>query len=142
MNREELLAKYAAGERNFWYAYLSYADLQKANLQKANLREAILQWADLRGADLQKANLREANLQWADFQWADLREANLDYSCWPLWRGTKHITVNMEFVYQILAHVAVLECDDPEFVAIREMILPYARKSHQATELGLVEVSA
>lgn len=52
MNREELLEKYAAGERNFAGAILRGANLRGAILTGADLRGAILTDADLRGAIL------------------------------------------------------------------------------------------
>ena len=57
---EELLERYAAGERDF---------------QTADLQWAILQDADLEYSDLQRANLQGANLQRAGFQQADLKRA-------------------------------------------------------------------
>ena len=113
-------------------ADLRWADLQRADLRRADLREAFLQGANLRGAFLQGANLRGA-----DLQGADLRGANLDFSSWPLWCGTKGTTVDLRLVYQLLAHVAALECPDPEFVGIKAAILPFATQSHRAADLGL-----
>ena len=98
---------------------------------------ANLQGANLQGANLQRADLREANLQGANLQRADLREANLDFSVWPLWYGTKTVKVSIRFVYQLLAHVSSLDCDDADFQKIKELILPYAQKSHRAGELGI-----
>jgi len=118
------------------------ANLRCANLQKANLQCADLQWADLQGADLQWANLRcadlqGANIRGADLQGADLQGANLDFSCWPLWCGSKEVKVDIKLVRQLLAHVACLKCDDPEYEEIKKAILPYARESHRANELGI-----
>jgi hypothetical protein len=101
------------------------ADLQRANLREANLQGANLQWADL----------REANLQWADLRRADLQRADLDFSSYPLWCGSKHINVDLKIIYQLLAHVACLDCKDQEFAEIKEKIMPYAKKSHRANEL-------
>ena len=64
---EDILKKYAAGERIF-----CNADLSEANLSGADLSEADLSGADLSGADLSGANLR-----WADLRRADLRGADL-----------------------------------------------------------------
>jgi hypothetical protein len=64
---EELLVRYAAGEREF----------VEANLQGASLREANLEGAILEGANLQGASLREANLKGANLKRANLRGANL-----------------------------------------------------------------
>ena len=92
MTRNDLLKRYAAGERDFHGADLRWADLRRAdlcwadlrcaNLRGANLRGANLRWADLRGASLSEANLRgadlyEANLREASLCCANLRGANL-----------------------------------------------------------------
>ena len=52
MTRDELLAAYAAGKRNFRGADLGGADLAGAYLGGADLRWAYLGGADLGGADL------------------------------------------------------------------------------------------
>ncbi len=94
---DEILRRYAMGERNFInanlrcaviasaklseinlsYAKLSWADLSQANLSKANLTAADLSEANLSGANLSKAYLMRANLKGADLQLADMRGANL-----------------------------------------------------------------
>ncbi|MDZ8135727.1 MAG: pentapeptide repeat-containing protein [Nostoc sp. DedQUE04] len=99
---DEILRRYAIGERNFInanlrcavlatmklseinlsYASLSWANLSQANLSKADLTAADLSQANLSGADLSKAylmraNLSEANLQKASLQGANLSGANL-----------------------------------------------------------------
>ena len=91
------------------------------------------QRADLHGADLQDADLRGAYLREAYLQ-----DADLDFSCWPLWCGSKGIKVDLRIVYQLLAHVACLQCDDPEFVEIKKAIMSWAVKSHIAKNLGLI----
>jgi uncharacterized protein YjbI with pentapeptide repeats len=82
MTAQELLAAYAAGERNFRQADLSGADLGHANLSgakfyEANLREAVLIGANLSGADLSFAKLHNADLWEANLEGANLWEANL-----------------------------------------------------------------
>jgi hypothetical protein len=77
MAADEVLRRYAAGERDF---------------RGVNLRDEILTWADLSGADLSGADLSGANLNWAnlsrvnltaadlsraDLAWANLKAANL-----------------------------------------------------------------
>jgi uncharacterized protein YjbI with pentapeptide repeats len=126
---------------------LSMANLRGAKLREADLREADLSMADLRGTDLRGtdlsmanlrgAKLREADLSMADLRGTDLREADLDFSCWPIWCGSKGAKVDCKLVYQLLAHVAVLDCADSEFSEIKEKIMPYAKKSHRAYDLGL-----
>jgi len=155
MNIQEVLARHKkwlendeGGQRaDLLDADLRSADLRSADLRSANLRDADLLDADLRSADLRGANLRGANLRGADLRdadlrsadlWgADLRSANLDFSCWPLWCGSKGVIVDLKVAYQLLAHVACLQCDDPEFVEIKKAIMPWAVKSHIAKNLGL-----
>ena len=93
--------------------------------------------ADLRGADLRGADLRGANLRGADLREADLRGVDLDFSVWPLWCGSKNVKVDNRLVYQLVAHICGLDCNTPEFKEIREFLLPYAKQSHRADDLGL-----
>ena len=106
--------------------------------EQANLSEANLRWADLSVANLNGADLREANLRKADLRGADLRWADIDFSCWPLWCGSKVVKVDVRIARQLAAHFCVLDCDDPEYLAAREAILEFAKKSHRANDLGLV----
>ena len=115
------------------------ADLQYANLQDANLRGADLPCADLQYANLRGADLRGADLRGADLLGADLRGANLDYSCLPLWCGSKGMIVDRRIAAQIAAHFCALDCDDADYQAARTAILEFARTSHRAMDLGLVE---
>ena len=80
MNREELLERYAKGERYFSYANLRHADLRGANLSGANLRGANLSGANLSGANLSGANLSGANLSGANLSGANLSDADLSYA--------------------------------------------------------------
>jgi len=125
------------GER----ANLRGADLLDANLRGADLRGADLQGANLQGANLQGADLRWANLRGADLRWANLRGADLDYSCLPLWCGSKGMTVDRRIASQIAAHFCALECDDADYLAARAAILEFAKSSHRAEALGLLEES-
>jgi uncharacterized protein YjbI with pentapeptide repeats len=87
MDASELLARYAAGERDFCGIALSGADLSGAdlcgadlcgaNLSEANLTTANLTTADLTGAILCGANLCGAILCEANLTTADLTEAIL-----------------------------------------------------------------
>lgn len=67
MDREELLRKYAADERDF-----SEFNLRHINLSGADLRDINLSWADLTGADLSGANLTGADLIETNLNGADL----------------------------------------------------------------------
>ena len=76
----------------------------------------------------QRADLRDA-----DLQMADLRDADLDYSCFPLWSGGSRFKCDLKLVYQLLAHICTLDFDDPD--GTKELILPFAQRSHRAKEL-------
>ena len=101
---------------------------------RADLQDADLQYADLQDADLQRADLQGANLRGAN-----LRGANLDYSCLPLWCGSKGMIVDRRIASQIAAHFCALECDDADYLAARAAILEFAKSSHRAEDLGLLE---
>ena len=105
--------------------------------ERANLRGADLREADLRGADLRGADLSWANLCWADLSKADLSGADLDFSCFPLWCGGSKFKCDTKLVYQLLAHICTLEFDDTE--GIKNLIMPFAVRSHRAVDLGLKE---
>ena len=124
------------GER----ADLHGADLRRADLSEADLRGANLRGANLCNADLCNAELHGANLRWADLRganlhWANLRCANLDFSCFPLWCGGSKFKCDTKLVYQLLAHICTLDFPDDE--GIKELIMPFAVKSHRAQDLGI-----
>ncbi len=77
MDTEELLTKYAAGERNFSNANLRSADLTRATLNAADLSEAILSEVILTQAELGEANLSRTILTKADLTEAVLAKAKL-----------------------------------------------------------------
>ena len=96
---------------------------------------ADLSGADLRGADLSGADLSVANLRGADLRGANLRGADLDFSCFPLWCGGSKFKCDTRLVYQLLAHICTLDFPDDE--GIKELIMPFAQKSHRAQDLGI-----
>ena len=102
---------------------------KRADLYRANLREA----------DLCGAYLYRANLIGVDLRGADLSGADLDFSCFPLWCGGSKFKCDTKLVYQLLAHICTLEFDDAE--GIKDLIMPFAVKSHRAVVLGLKEES-
>ena len=111
-------------------AILDY-DLRGANLRGANLRGANLSDADLSGADLSGANLRGANL--SD---ADLSGANLDYSCYPLWCGSLHLKADKRLACQLAYHLCSMQCDDADYIKMRNSILGFANQFHRVDECG------
>ena len=113
-------------------AILDY-DLRGADLNEANLREA-----DLRGADLSRANLREADLRGANLSRADLRGADLDFSCFPLWCGGLHLKIDKRQACQLAYHLCSMQCDDEEYLKMRNSILTFANQFHRADECGIL----
>lgn len=120
-------------------ANLRGAELSDANLRRADLSRADLSGANLIGADLRGADLRGADLRGADLSGADLSGAELDFSCWPLWCGTQGVFVDARIAAQLAAHFCALTCDDPAYQEARAALLPFARTSHRAQDLGLLE---
>ena len=128
-----LWLKENGGERaKLQYANLRGAYLRDADLRGANLRGAYLRDADLRGANLRGAYLRDADLRGADLRDADLRGADLDFSCLPLWCGSKSIIVDRRIAQQIAAHFCALKCDDADYIKAHDAILEFAQGSHVA----------
>ena len=122
MNREDLLKRYSAGERDFSNENLSHADLHGADLRCVNLH----------GANLSGADLRHSGLRGADLRSADLSGANIDYASWPTWCGSKHVKVDKKIAMQLAAHFCTLVCDDQEVKEAQSLILDFAKKSHIA----------
>ena len=126
-------------------AILDY-DLRGANLRGANLRGANLSDADLRGANLRGANLSDADLSGADLSGANLRGANLsdadlsganlDYSCYPLWCGSLHLKADKRLACQLAYHLCSMQCDDADYIKMRNSILGFANQSHRVDECG------
>ena len=84
------------------------------------------------------ADLRGANLRGADLSGANLRGADLDFAVWPLWCGSKGVKVDKRIAAQLVAHACALSCDDPDYQTLRKLMLPFARTSHRAEDLGLL----
>lgn len=102
-------------------------------LLKDGCKKAILDY-DLRGADLSDANLRGANLRGAD-----LRGANLDYSCYPLWCGSLHLKADKRLACQLAYHLCSMQCDDADYIKMRNSILGFANQFHRVDECGELE---
>ena len=136
----ELHKKWINGEDGGERAHLHLADLRGADLRWAHLHLADLSGADLSGADLSGADLSGADLCRADIRGAnlhlaDLRGADLDFSCFPLWCGGSKFKCDTRLVYQLLAHICTLDFPDDE--GIKELIMPFAQKSHRAQDLRI-----
>ena len=115
-------------------ANLKGADLSGANLMEANLRDTNLINTDLSGADLSGADLRGANLRGANLNGADL-----DYSCYPLWCGSLHIKADKRLACQLAYHLCSIQCDDADYIKMRNSILDFANQFHRVNECGKLE---
>ena len=116
---------------NLWGANLRGADLSNANLRDANLRDA-----DLSNANLSNANLWGADLRGANLRDADLSGADLDYSCCPLWCGSLHFKADKRLACQLAYHLCSMQCDDADYIKMRNSILGFANQFHRVDECG------
>jgi len=135
----ELHKKWLNGKEGGVRADLRHANLSETDLYKTDLSNARLGSADLRKADLSYANLCKADLHYADLRKADLRGANWDFSVFPLWCGGSRFKTDVKLLKRLAAHMCTLECDDKEWLELKEKILPFAKKSHRASDLGLTK---
>ena len=92
-------------------------------LLKDGCKKAILDY-DLRGANLRGA---------------DLRGADLDYSCYPLWCGSLHLKADKRLACQLAYHLCSMQCDDAEYIKMRNSILGFANQFHRVDECGELE---
>ena len=140
---EELLERYADGERNFAGIELiqsdgvpldSSIDLEGAVLRDINLRGAYLRQADLRRSDLTGADLfgvslesawlnraivRDANLHSAHLTWCDLTEADLMGTDLNHMNASNAVFCKANiggFSYAILAHADFQDAYAPESI--------------------------
>ena len=104
-------------------------ELLKNGCKKA-LLDYDLRRANLSGADLSGANLSDANLSGAD----------LDFSCYPLWCGGLHIKTDKRLACQLAYHLCTMQCDDEEYIKMRNSILDFANQFHRVNECGALEL--
>ena len=74
-----------------------------------------------------------------DLRGADLRGADLDYSCYPLWCGSLHLKANKRLACQLAYHLCSMQCDDADYVKMRNSILGFANQFHRVDECGELE---
>ena len=124
-DREEVLKLLKRGRKQ---AILDY-DLKGADLSGANLKGADLSGANLIGADLRRVGLNGANLS----------GASLDYSCYPLSCGSLHLKADKRLACQLAYHLCSLQCDDADYIKMRNSILDFANQFHRVNECGKLE---
>ena len=124
---------------NLRRANLSDANLRGANLSDANLRGADLRRATLSDADLRRATLSDADLRGANLRGANLSDADLDYSCYPLWCGSLHLKADKRLACQLAYHLCSMQCDDADYIKMRNSILGFANQFHRVGECGELE---
>lgn len=74
-----------------------------------------------------------------DLRGADLRGANLDYSCYPLWCGSLHLKADKRLACQLAYHLCSMQCDDADYIKMRNSILGFANQFHRVDECGELE---
>lgn len=100
--------------------------------------KAILDY-DLSGANLSGATLSDANLSGANLSDANLSGADLDYSCYPLWCGSLHLKADKRLACQLAYHLCSMQCDDADYIKMRNSILGFANQFHRVDECGELE---
>ena len=134
-DRAEVLKLLKSGNKQAILDYdLKGADLSGTDLRGANLMDANLSYADLSYADLSYAELRDA-----DLRDADLRGADLDFSCYPLSCGSLHLKADKRLACQLAYHLCSLQCDDADYIKMRNSILDFANQFHRVRECGELE---
>ena len=125
----------------FFGAVLEGADFSGANLSGANLSNADLSYTDLSYTDLSHTDLNGAVLNGAVLNGAvlngaDLRGADLDYSCYPLSCGSLHLKADKRLACQLAYYLCSLQCDDADYIKMRNSILDFANQFHRVNECG------
>lgn len=94
----------------------------------------------MNGANMNGVNMNEANMNEADIRGAYMDNGtDIDFSCWPLWRGSLGVHVGTRQWYQLAYHLCALIIDDPACIEARNALLPLANKFHRAEERGVLQ---
>ena len=120
-------------------AVLNGADLSYTDLIYTDLSYTDLSYTDLKGAVLNGAILNGAILNGAVLNGADLRGADLDYSCYPLSCGSLHLKADKRLACQLAYYLCSLQCDDADYIKMRNSILDFANQFHRVKECGKLE---
>ena len=83
-----------------------------------------------------KKAILDYDLSYANLSYANLRGADLDYSCYPLWCGSLHLKADKRLACQLAYHLCSMQCDDADYIKMRNSILGFANQFHRADECG------
>ena len=83
-----------------------------------------------------KKAILDYDLGGANLRGADLRGADLDYSCYPLWCGSLHFKADKRLACQLAYHLCSMQCDDADYIKMRNYILGFANQFHRVDECG------
>lgn len=123
-------------------AWVKSSDFKVIGHQKEFSRDEVLQLLmnsykkAILDYDLCYANLSDADLSGADLSYANLSGANLDFSCYPLWCGGLRVKTDKRLACQLAYHLCSMQCDDAEFISMRNSILDFANQFHRVEECG------
>ena len=109
------------------------------DLRGADLSHTDLSYTDLSYTDLSHTDLNGAVLNGAVLKGADLRGADLDYSCYPLSCGSLHLKADKRLACQLAYYLCSLQCDDADYIKMRNSILDFANQFHRVNECGELE---
>ena len=67
---------------------------------------------------------------------ANLRDADIDFSCMPLKCGGLKWRISKRIACQLVYHVCSMQCDDEDFIKIKNFALGFANQFHRVNECG------
>ena len=77
----------------------------KETVKNAVIHGISLSYSNLSDSDLRGSNLSYSNLSGSNLSGSNLRGANIDFSCLPLWCGSKDIKIDKDQAKQLFMHV-------------------------------------
>ena len=70
---------------------------------------------------------------------ADMSGANIDYASFTLSCKFLNIKIDKRIAAQLMYHVCSMQCDDPDFIKVRNSVLDFANTFHRVKECKLLE---
>ena len=74
-----------------------------------------------------------------DLRYADLRGTDIDFSCYPLWCGSLGLKADKRLACQLAYHLCSMQCEDTEYIKMRNSILEFANQFHRVNECGTLK---